>query len=497
MCIFGVDIQINMTKTNAIEGLKPEGLWRFFQEISRVPRESKHEQMICGYVAETAMRLGLRAVVDAAGNVVVYKPGTGPGRPVILQSHLDMVCEKDKDTGHDFRKDPIRLVREGDWIRADGTTLGADNGIGVAAMLAVMEDRTLIHPDLEFLFTIDEETGLTGANLLEPGLFQGRTLLNLDSEEDGTLFIGCAGGKSTDCLLNVSREDVPAGLVPVAIKITGLSGGHSGTDIHRGRGNAIKLLVRTLKEIAQGLPYRLVSLSGGTKHNVIPREAEAVIFIDSEDSGKLTGLANEANRAFARELGGIDDHVRVVISAGAQAGNQVVTLPDAALILDLLHSLPHGVMQMNEAFANSVVTSTNLAICSLEDSHLAILTNQRSAYTSSIEDISEMTASIGRLSGAHVAKAHDYPAWRPDFNSRILAVSKEVHEAVFGVAPEVKVIHAGLECAVFGEKIPGLEMLSFGPTIEQAHSPSERVEINAVGKMWTFLTALLKELARG
>jgi len=460
-----------------------------------IPRESKHEDGIREYVVLTAARLGLTSIVDAAGNVIVYKPGSGSGSPVILQSHLDMVCEKDKGTDHDFGTDPIRLVRDGDWIRADGTTLGADNGIGVAAMLAVMEDASLTHPDIEFLFTIDEETGLTGANLLEPGIFKARTLINLDSEEDGTLFIGCAGGKNTDCSLEVAVEDAPRSLVPVSIKVTGLAGGHSGTDIHRGRGNATKLLVRFLKHLAADAPCRLSSLSGGSKHNVIPREAEAVILAGAEDLDGLLRLAKVTNEAFAAELSGIDDHVRIVVSRDAPAQKTVVAQKDTALILDLLHALPHGVMQMNEADGGFVVTSTNLAICTLDDSRLSVLTNQRSAYKSSIEDISEMVASIGRMAGAHVVKESDYPAWRPDFGSRVLALSKEIYAGMFGAAPEVKVIHAGLECAVFGEKIPGLDMISFGPTIEQAHSPSERVLIGGVERMWVFLTRLLEGLS--
>ncbi|HQG31158.1 MAG TPA: aminoacyl-histidine dipeptidase [Deltaproteobacteria bacterium] len=481
---------------NAIEGLKPERLWHYFEEISKIPRESKHEGMIREYIVRTAGRLGLRNVVDAAGNVVVYKPGTGSGGTVILQSHLDMVCEQNEGVSHDFRKDPIRLVRDDGWIHAEGTTLGADNGIGVAAMLAVMEDGTLVHPDLEFLFTIDEETGLTGANMLDAGLFTGRTLINLDSEEDGTLFIGCAGGKNTDISLDVSFEDAPAGLVPAAVKVTGLLGGHSGTDIHRGRGNAVKLLVRLLKGAAQILPYRLVDLSGGSKHNVIPREAFALILLKPEDFGRLEELARGMSGTFAAELSGIDDNVRVIVGQETLSERQAVSDSDAALILDLLHGLPHGVMQMNEARGNFVVTSTNLAICRMEGSRLYVLTNQRSAYRSSIEDVSEMAASIGRLAGAHVTKAHDYPAWRPDFQSRVLRISKEVYEGLFGRQPEVRVIHAGLECAVFGEKIPGLDMISLGPTIEQAHSPSERVLIGAVENMWVFLAGLLKRLAR-
>lgn len=479
----------------ATEGLKPANVWRFFREISQIPRESKNEERIREYVEAEAARLGLRHVTDPAGNVVVYKPGTSPGATVILQSHLDMVCEKDKGTEHDFRKDPIRLVRDHDWIRADGTTLGGDNGIGVAAMLAIMEDASLEHPDLELLFTIDEETGLTGANHLDPDLFSGRTLINLDSEEDGTLFIGCAGGKSTDISLEVALEPAPHRFTPVLVKVSGLKGGHSGTDIHRGRGNAIKLLTRFFKEL-DPKRYHLASFSGGSKHNVIPREAEAVIFVGP--GGSLPGLNELAlfmTRTFAAEFAGIDEGVRVRVQKEPAAPAQVISRSDTIRILDLLHGLPHGAMQLNTEDGGFVVSSTNLAICGLTGSRFSILTNQRSAYKSSIEDISEMAASIGRLSGAEVVKGDDYPSWRPDFASKALAVSKRVYAGLFGKEPEVKVIHAGLECAVFGEKIPGLDMISLGPTIEQAHSPYERMRIADVEKMWALLTAVLKELA--
>ncbi|HNY65485.1 MAG TPA: aminoacyl-histidine dipeptidase [Deltaproteobacteria bacterium] len=480
---------------NAIEGLKPANVWRFFQEISLIPRESKHEEKIRGYVENKARELGLRHRTDEAGNVVVYKPGTDPGSPVILQAHLDMVCEQDRGTGHDFGNDPIRLVRDGEWIRADGTTLGADNGVGVAAMLAIMEDRTLTHPDLELLFTIDEETGLTGANLLDPGLLTGRTLLNLDSEEDGVLIIGCAGGRSTDLSLEVKLEPAPLRHTPVLVKVTGLRGGHSGTDIHRGRGNAVKLLVRFLKRL-DPQRYHLASISGGSKHNVIPREAQALILVGPNSLPGLNELALFMTRSLVSELSGIDEGVRVKLQAEPTAPEMVVSRDDTARILDLLHGLPHGAVQMSaEENGSFVVSSTNLAICGLDGSRFSILTNQRSAYKSSIDDISEMVASIGRLAGASVVKGDDYPAWKPDCSSKVLALSKGVYTRLFGEEPEVRVIHAGLECAVFGEKMPGLDMISLGPTIEQAHSPSERLRIADVERMWNFLTALLAELS--
>lgn len=479
----------------ATEGLRPRALWRFFEEISRIPRESKHEERIRDYVAERAKGQGLRLHTDEAGNVVVYKPGSGKASPVILQAHMDMVCEKNRDKVHDFRKDPLTLVRDGDWVRADGTTLGADNGIGMAAMLAIMEDASLPHPNLELLFTTDEETGLTGAYAINKDLLSGKTLINLDSDYEGVFIIGCAGGRSTHCSLRVSLEDAPQGLVPVLVKITGLKGGHSGTDIRSGRGNAVKLLARFLKDISASIPAGLLGLSGGTKHNAIPREAEASILIRPHDLDRLHDLAGHIRDSFAEELAGVDEGVRIVLAEEAPGGTKVVSKNDTARVLDLLHALPHGVMHTNRAMGDIVVASTNLAVGRLEGPQCDILTSQRSIYRSSMLDVSEMTASIGRMAGARVEKLHDYPAWRPNRESRILDISKEVYERLFGSPPRAEIIHAGLECAVFAERIPGLDMISFGPTIEQAHSPSERVDIRTVEKMWVLLTALLNELS--
>lgn len=480
----------------AIKGLKPEGLWRYFNEISLIPRESRHERRIREYIAGEAGRLGLRHAVDRAGNIVVYKPGERSGRAVILQSHLDMVCEKDEGTLHDFQKDPIRLIRSGDWISAQETTLGADNGIGVAAMLALMENPSTTHPDLELLFTIDEETGLTGANLLDTALLSGRTLINLDSEEDGVFIIGCAGGRSTHISLDVPFQAVREDLVPLLVKVTDLTGGHSGTDIHRGRGNAIKLLTRFLKDVPSTIPFCLASFSGGSKHNVIPREAQAGILVRREDIEPLRDLAARAGVVYHGELSGIDNGVKLLLQEEDPApGRQAAATEEAARLLDLVHALPHGVMSMNPSMEGLVITSTNLAVCRFAGSGFDILTSQRSIYTSSLWDVSEMIASVARLAGARAEKLHDYPAWRPDMDSQVLDISRRVYTGLFGKEPGVEVIHAGLECAVFAEKMPGIDMISLGPTIEQAHSPSERVSVPTVEKMWVLLTALLNRLA--
>ena len=479
----------------AIQGLSPEPLWRYFHEISSIPRESGREDRIRDYLKSAAQRLSLQYRVDSAGNVVVLKKGADGTKPVILQSHMDMVCEKDPETVHDFTTDPVRLVRDGKWIKAGGTTLGADNGIGMAAMLAVMEDASLVHPDLELLFTVEEETGLTGAYMLADSFITGRTLINLDSEEDGTLFIGCAGGRDTDITMDLTQTGVKVDHVPAEITLSGLKGGHSGIDIHKGRGNAIKLLNRFMKSMYESIPYQLATIEGGTKHNAIPRDARAVVCLEEKYLSVLTDAIDQWNATLTQELQGIDDGVMLALKLDTCAPEKIIADDDTGKILTMISIIPHGVLNLNESGDNMVITSTNLAICRVEDGTLKLLTNQRSIYTSSIEDVSDMVKSIGWVMGAEVTQHHDYPAWKPDTESKVLEKAKKTFEKWYGKQPQVKVIHAGLECAVIGQRIKDMDMISFGPTIEQAHSPSERVDIDTVEKMWDFLTALLKTMA--
>jgi dipeptidase D len=479
----------------AISGLEPEVLWRHFFKISQIPRESGSEEGIRRHILDEARLRGLRSAVDGAGNVVVYIPGGLPGNPVILQSHMDMVCEKEPEAIHDFRKDPIRLVRSDQWIHAQGTTLGADNGIGVAAMLALMESPPAEHPDLELLFTVDEETGLTGAGNLDTSLLSGTTLVSLDTEEDDTFIIGCAGGRNTRLSLDVSLEDAPLGRMCVEVEIAGLAGGHSGLDIRKGRGNAIRLMARFLKHAGASVPFALASLSGGSKHNAIPRDAFSRILVERPRLDALKELAERARETFLGELSGPDLGLRVELREEITAAEQCTVAPaDTARILDLLHALPHGVTAVDESLGGLVVASTNLATCGIDGARFEILTSQRSSRPSSLDDTSETIAAIGHMAGARVEKVHDYPVWRPDVNSRVLSVCRQVYEELFGTPPRVQVIHAGLECAVFARKMPGLDMISLGPAIEQAHSPSERVLIPTVEKMWRLLTTLLARL---
>jgi len=483
----------------AIAGLEPRLLWEHFYEISQIPRCSRNEEKVREYIIQVAERNGLEYKMDSVGNLVVKKPATPglEGKPtVVMQGHLDMVCEKNKDTQHDFSKDPIKLKREGDWMTAEGTTLGSDNGIGVAAALAVMESKELKHGPLEFLFTIDEETGLTGATEIAPDMLEGRILLNMDSEEDGALYIGCAGGKDTEIFLNLDTEKVPAGFKAIQVKIGGLLGGHSGLNIHEGRGNAIKLLNRFLWKVLPQVGGRLASFEGGSKHNAIPREAEAVIFLPRDRVSELQKIAGEYDAIYKDELQFIDPKVSLSLNTdGFDAPSAMFTSELHNKFLNLLYTIPHGVIAMSHAIPGLVETSTNLAVVSMKENKLSILTSQRSSIGSALTDINDMVRACGFQANADVHSGGGYPAWKPNPDSPLLKKAKEIYQNLFGKEPEVKAIHAGLECGIIGDKFPGMDMISFGPTIEGAHSPDERVQISTVEKFWKFVEALLVNLA--
>ncbi|HPI92463.1 MAG TPA: aminoacyl-histidine dipeptidase [Deltaproteobacteria bacterium] len=479
----------------AIAGLNPQPLWRHFHKVSQIPRESGNEAGIAEHIRRLAGELGLACKTDDAGNIIARKPGTRGSSPVALQSHLDMVCEKETETTHDFGSDPIRLVRDGGWVRADGTTLGADNGIGVAAMLAVMEGRDLVHPDLELIFTVEEETGLTGAHMLSRGSFSATTLLNLDSEEEGTFIIGCAGGMDTRLDLELDFMTVPEETQAILVRVGGLQGGHSGTDIHRGLGNAIKLLARFLHATCPAYGFSLASIRGGSKHNAIPRDAEAVIHVDPSDIDALRQEAVHWNTILREELKHTDDGVALVLEELERPAPRVVEPEGASRILNLLQALPHGPLHFDQGLDNTVVTSTNLAVCSFDGDNFVVTTSQRSIIGSALHDMASQVASTGELAGCGVTHCHGYPAWRPSRSSPILNTCTSLFSDLTKREPKVNVIHAGLECAIIGEKIQDLDMISFGPTIERPHSPHERVNIESVESFWVFLTALLRRMA--
>ena len=483
--------------SNAIEGLKPELVWKYFAEIARIPRCSKHEAAMTKYVVATAKKLGLEAKSDKFGNVVAKKPasaGHEGARSVALQGHLDMVCEKNKDKVHDFSRDPIELVRKGNIMMANGTTLGADNGIAVATNLAIMEDRSIEHGPLEFLFTVDEETGLTGASNLAPGFLDSRTLMNLDSEEEGALYVGCSGGRDTAGTWKLAVDRAPAGSVGAMLKVTGLRGGHSGLEIDKGRGNAIKIINRVLLALAE-TGARMCCIEGGNKHNAIPREAQAMVFFPPRKWENATALVSQLNDTVKAELATVDPGLVITLEkVKAQRNAKVLKKPLQMRLLRTISALPHGVMKMSADIPGLVETSTNVAVVKTDKKSIQVITSQRSSVASENQEICHTVASIFELGGALVKQGDGYPGWKPNLDSEILAVAKSTYRSMYGKEPEVKAIHAGLECGIIGERYPGMDMVSFGPTLEGVHSPDEKIHIDTVEKYWNFLLGILKNV---
>lgn len=482
--------------SEAIQGLKPELVWKYFAEISNIPRPSKHEKQISDYILETAKKLGLEAKRDKYLNVVVKKPAS-PGkenvRMICLQGHLDMVPEKNKDKVHDFLKDPIELVREGNVIRANGTTLGADNGIAVATNLAIMEDKSLVHGPLEFLFTVDEETGLTGANNLKPGFLESKTLMNLDSEEEGSLYVGCSGGRNTHGTWKLSLENPPRGAVALKVIVKGLRGGHSGLEIDKGRGNSIKILNRVLIAL-DAIGARLSHIEGGNKSNAIPREAEAIVFVAKKDVKKANKIVAQWNETVKAELSSVEPDLQVLTEEVTVKKAKVLKKPQQAALYRTISALPHGVLKMSADIPGLVETSTNVAIIRTEKGKIEIITSQRSSVESEILEALQTMNSIFTLGGAKVLHTEGYPGWKPNLNSPILKVAKETYKQLYGKEPQIKAIHAGLECGIIGEKYPGMDMVSFGPTLEGVHSPDEKIYIDTVEKFYNFLLAILRNV---
>ncbi len=477
-----------------VSNYEPRPLWAHFDRILEIPRGSKEEDRIRRHVIELAERHGLEHHTDAVGNVLVRKPGTA-GRehaPVtVLQGHLDMVNEKDSDVAHDFASDPIRPRQGGEWLYATGTTLGADNGIGVATMLALLEATDVPHGPLELLFTIDEETGLTGASGLDGSLLGGRRLINLDSEVEGDVTVGCAGGAGT--VLRLPLELGSATGTALSLRLRGLRGGHSGIDIVLQRGNAVKLLARILAAASDTLAFRLTSLQGGNKHNAIPREAAATAVIEGDVAAFRAAVEAEAATVRA-ELQPTDPDMSFEI-ADAASPAQAWTPRATAQGLWLLEALPHGVLAMSPDIPGLVETSTNVATVSVDGDTLVIGTSSRSSVASALRATQRRIAAIAGLAGAAIEQDPGYPGWHPDLRSPLLSVVKAVEERVYGREPNIVAVHAGLECGIIGEKVPGMDMVSIGPQIEAPHSPNERVHIESVGRFWRLLTAVLDRLS--
>jgi dipeptidase D len=485
--------ELAMTPATALGNLEPQPVWEHFDRLTGIPRASTNEAAAREYVRGVAAKLGLSCQQDAAGNLIIRKPAR-PGRetaPItLLQGHLDMVCEKNESTAHDFSRDPIRVVRDGDWLRADGTTLGADNGVGVAAALAVMESADIAHGPLEFAFTIDEETGLTGASEFAPGILKSKYFLNLDTEEIGNICIGCAGGVNTTARRKVTRVPVKAASA-YRIKVTGLRGGHSGVDIHQGRGNALRIMGGVLHDLLDRLPGELAEVQGGSAHNAIPREAIAVVALDPARESELKSIIAAAETAGKEDLGAFDSGLQITVGKTDRPA-AVLNSTDSRALVALLVGLPHGVMAMSPDVPGLVQTSTNLATVKTMPDMVEIVTSQRSAITSSKKGAARMVATICRAAGFEPEHTGDYPGWKPEPNNELIRKLQEVHERVFGEPAKLIAMHAGLECGVIGEKYPGMQLVSFGPTIVDPHSPNERVQISTVASFWKYLKSVLE-----
>lgn len=483
--------------SGVLNGLEPIILWERFSEIANIPRPSKKEGKIREHMRNLLNGLNINFKEDKVGNIVANVPAT-PGYEnapiVILQGHVDMVCEKNNEIDHDFENDPIKLIRDGDWLSADGTTLGSDNGVGVAAALALITDPNAVHGQLEILMTIDEETGLTGASNLERGFFSGRTLINLDSEEDGAFYVGCSGGVDTVAEFDIDWANNPESNKNYKLAVTGLKGGHSGLDIHTGRGNAIKILSRTLNALT-GTGYSPAVLEGGNLRNAIPREAEAIISIDPSNEKNAVQIVENFQKDVFNEYETSDGGLKITLQASDINVEKVFTSDFRNKIINTLLALPHGVIAMSQDIPDLVETSTNVATIRTEGDLLKLGTSQRSSINSAIQYIANNVRAIFSLAGARVETNDGYPGWKPNLDSSILRTSKEVFKEIFNKEPAIKAIHAGLECGILEAKNPGLDMVSFGPTIEGAHSPDERVNIKTVEKFYDLLKGILKRVA--
>ncbi len=478
--------------------LEPTALWQHFDRILTIPRGSKKEERIRQHVIGVADRNGLSYQVDGAGNLVVRKPGTEgyEDSPItVLQCHLDMVNEKNSDVEHDFESDPLEPQRDGDYVTATGTTLGSDNGIGVAAALAIMESKDITHGPLELLFTIDEETGLTGAAQLEGDMLQGRQLINLDSEEEGSLYVGCAGGGDSTLTLPLHTVPTPGGTA-LRIRLHGLRGGHSGVDIHLQRGNAVKLLARVLHAASLGTRFHLATLEGGGVHNAIPREAFATVVVGDGDKDSFTAALSSEVAAVQEEFRAAEPGMELDLTEVA-APAEVWDDSTAKTVLRLITGLPHGVMAMSYDIPDLVETSTNLATVVTRDGSLVVGLSSRSSVDSALTALRQRIRATASLAGAQVEQGNSYPGWKPNLQSHLLEVVKQAYAQELGGEPEIKAIHAGLECGIIGQKATGMDMISFGPQIEFPHSPDERVKIDSVGGFYRLLTATLRQLAAG
>lgn len=478
----------------SVRELEPKTLWNHFANLNAVPRPSKKEEKVIQFMMDFGASLGLETLKDQIGNVIIKKPATAGmenRKTVILQSHLDMVHQKNANTVFDFATQGIEMMVDGDWVRANGTTLGADNGIGVATIMSVLSSNDIQHPTIEALFTIDEETGMTGAKELNASLLQGTILLNLDSEDDDELAIGCAGGIDTNTKFEYREEAIKHDSVFLTISIRGLLGGHSGMDIDKGRGNANKLMNRILYHLISLHSFQLISIDGGSLRNAIPRESTVVLAVTKSELKQLMSSFNQISDTLKHEFKSIEKSMEITIEKNG-SGEKALEKNDTLKIINTLYACPNGVFRMSPDIDNLVETSSSLARVIVKDGEFITQSLQRSSVESSKDNVANTIRSCFELSGMTVVQSGDYPGWQPNKDSEILKLMHQMYVTRFKSEPHIRACHAGLECGILGEHLPSVDMISFGPNIRAAHSPDEKVQISSVQKFWDFFIEVLQ-----
>lgn len=478
----------------SVRNQEPKALWNHFADLNAVPRPSKKEERVIAFAVNFGESLGLDTKVDSIGNVVIKKPATKGmenRKTLILQSHLDMVHQKNEATVFDFDQQGIEMIVDGDWVKANGTTLGADNGIGVAAIMALLSSTNIPHPALEAMFTIDEETGMTGAKELDGSNFSGEILLNLDTEDDDELSIGCAGGLDTNTLYRYQSEPVKADSKLFEINVKGLLGGHSGMDIHLGRGNANKLLNRFLYTISDSIDFQLIEFDGGSLRNAIPREAKVIIAVKLSDDVVLAQAFSSYSKMLIEEFKFVEPHLAMQLQP-VESGQVAVSAEDTKKIIQSIYAVHNGVFRMSPSIEGLVEASSSLARVIVKNGEFITQSLQRSSVESSKADVAATIKSAFLSIGAEVIQSGDYPGWSPDPNSEILTLMADLYRKMYNAEPQIKACHAGLECGILGKHLPGVQMISFGPNIRGAHSPDEKVQISSVQKFWSYLLATIE-----
>ncbi|MBP7463234.1 MAG: aminoacyl-histidine dipeptidase [Bacteroidales bacterium] len=476
--------------------LEPKQVWKHFYSLTQIPRPSKKEAKVIEFMKKFGEDLGLETIVDEVGNVIIRKPATKGmenRKGVVLQTHLDMVPQKNSDTQHDFEKDPIKAYIDGEWVTAEGTTLGADNGMGAAATMAVLASKDLVHGPVEALFTIDEETGMTGAENLKPNILKGDILMNLDSEDEGELYIGCAGGVDVNVSMDYPETPVPDGFEAFEISLKGLKGGHSGMDINVGRGNSNKLMARFLNHCIYHFDIKLARFEGGSLRNAIPREAFATVLVPKADAKKLSNEVDMFHKMYRSEFSVTEPDLKLSIAPVA-APKLIAADNYKEKMIKVVFACPHGVERMSDSMPGLVETSNNLAIVKMIDGKFTVNCLVRSSVDSAKMGTMYKIGTIFDLIGADVKFEGAYPGWKPNTDSPILKTMQSVYQQLYGKIPEIKAIHAGLECGILGAAYPNWDMISFGPTIRYPHSPDEKVHIASVGKFWNYLVETLKNV---